>query len=37
MRQTDTIEDLNERAAKAVAHYWKNRAARRQKNKRSVI
>jgi hypothetical protein len=31
MNQTETMKDLNERAAKSVAHYWKTRAAQRQK------
>ena len=31
MSQTDAMKDLNERAAKAVAHYGQNRAAQRQK------
>ncbi len=29
MNQTDTIKDLDERTAKAVAHYWQTRAAQR--------
>jgi hypothetical protein len=31
MNQTDTMKDLDERTAKAVAHYWQTRAAQRQK------
>jgi hypothetical protein len=31
MKKTNTMTDLNERAAKAVAHYWKTRVAQRQK------
>jgi len=31
MNQTDTINDLDERTAKAVSHYWQTRSAQRQK------
>jgi hypothetical protein len=31
MNQTDAMKDLDERTAKAVAHYWQTRAAQRQK------
>jgi hypothetical protein len=31
MNQTGPMKDLDERTAKAVAHYWQTRAAQRQK------